>query len=146
MCRFKFGDALTISSLKKADVVLDNLRSTYDDDDLTLNSSVYVAHTVSVLGQTYRTSCVLPLKVDNNGEPLFGEIIHIIPQADVSILMFVRILTVTYFDEHFYAYAVQKTKEYEMISRATAADFRPLDIMSGFNADELYLNPRHKIV
>ena len=105
MYSFKFGDALSekmsvknaypvsISSLKKADIVLYKLRSTYADD-LTLNSSVYIAHTVSVLGQAYRTGCVLPLKVDNNGEPSFGEIIHIIPQTDnVSILMFVRILS-----------------------------------------------------
>ena len=89
----------------------------------------------------------MPLKVDNNGEPSFGEIIHIIPQADnVSILMFVRILTVKFFDEHLYAYAVQKTKEYEMINLTDATDVRPLDIMSGFSTDELNLNPRYKIV
>lgn len=100
-----------------------------------------------MLGQTYSTSCVLPLKVDNNGEPLFGEIIHIIPQADnVSILMFVRILTVKYFDEHLYADAVQQTKEYEMISLTDATDVRPLDIIFGFSTDELYLNPRSNIV
>lgn len=74
---------------------------------------------------------------------MFGEIIHIIPQAGSSILMFVRILTVKYFDEHFYAYAVQKTNEYEIISLTDATDVRPLDIMLGFNTDELYLNPRY---
>lgn len=67
---------VTIGSLKKSDVVLDNLRSTCDDD-FTLNSTVYVAHTVSVLGQTCRTGSVLPLNVGNKGEPMFGEIIHI---------------------------------------------------------------------
>lgn len=89
----------------------------------------------------------MPLKADNKGEPLFGEIIHIIPQTDdMSILMFIRILTVKYFDDHFYAYVVHQTKEYEMISLADTADFRPLDIMQGFDTDELYLNPRYKIV
>lgn len=156
MYSFKLGDPfsdkpdvtnafpVTICSLKEADVVLNNLRATYDDD-LTLNSTVYVAHTVSVLGHTYRSGSVLPLKVDHKGEPLFGEIVHIIPWAE-NVCLFVRIVTVKYFDEHFYAYAVQQTKEYEMICLHDAADVRPLDIMLGFNTDELYLSPRYKIV
>ncbi len=101
---------------------------------------------MSVFGRAYRTGSVLALKRDTKGEPLFGEIIHILPQADnIPILMFVRILTVKHFG-HFYAYAVQKTKEYEMINLADVADVRPLDIMLGFRTDELYLNPRYKIV
>lgn len=95
-----------------------------------MNSSVYVAHTVSVHEQAYRTGCVLPLTIDNNGELVFGETINIIPQADnVSILMFVRILTVKFFDEHLYAYVVQKTRKYEMINLTDAKDCRPLDII-----------------
>lgn len=157
MYSFKFGEPLskefnvanaypvTIGSLKKANVVLDNLRSI--NCNLTLNSTIYVSHTVSVLGQTYRTGSVLTLKTRYKGEPLFGEIIHIIPQIDdVSILMVLRILTMKYFDQHFYAYAIEKTKDYELISVTDAADFRPLDIMQTFNADELYLNPRYKVV
>ncbi len=141
MYNFKLGDPfsvkmsvtnaypVTISSLKQSDAVLDNLRST--SDDLTLNSTAYVTHTVSVHGHTYRTGSVLPLKIDCKGEPVFGEIIHIIPQADnVSILMFVRILKVKYFDDHFYVFVVEQTKEYQMISLTSAADARPLDIMS----------------
>lgn len=54
--------SVTISSLKQADVVLDNLRSA--SDDLTLNSIIYVTHTVSVVGHTYRTGSVLPLETD----------------------------------------------------------------------------------
>lgn len=46
-----------------------------------------------------------------------------------------------YFDEHFYANAVQQTNEYEMISQTNATDVRPLDIMLGFNTDKVYLNP-----
>ncbi|XP_052003744.1 uncharacterized protein LOC127658461 [Xyrauchen texanus] len=158
MYSFKLGDPfsekmivtnsypVTIGSLKKADVVLENLKSA-KDFEYTLNCAVYVTHAVSVFGQTYRTGSVMPLKADDKGEPLFGEIIHIIPQTDdMSILMFVRILTVKYFDDHFYAYVVHQTKEYEMISLADTADFRPLDIMQGFDTDELYLNPRYKIV
>lgn len=60
MYNFKFGDpfsvtmnvtnayTITISPLKEAQVLQDNLRSTFDE--LTLNSTVYIAHTVSVLG------------------------------------------------------------------------------------------------
>lgn len=157
MYSFKFGEPLskefnvanaypvTIGSLKKANVVLDNLRSI--NCNLTFNSTIYVSHTVSVLGQTYRTGSVLTLKTKYKGEPLFGEIIHIIPQIDdVSILMVLRILTIKYFDQHFYAYAIEKTKDYELINVTDAADFRPLDIMQNFNADELYLNPRYKVV
>lgn len=136
---------VTISSLKKAEVILENLKSIHDD--YTLNSTVYVAHSVSVFGQTYKTGAVLPLKMDIKGEPLFGEIIHIIPQTDTeSVLLFVRIITVKYFDEHFYAYAVKKTKDYEMISLADSADVKPLDILLGFNTDEIYLSPRYKII
>lgn len=69
---------------------------------------------------------MLPLKIDCEGEPVFGENIHIIPQADnVSILMFVRILKVKYFDDHFYAFVVERTKEFKMISLTSAADARP---------------------
>ncbi len=100
-----------------------------------------------MFGQAYRTGSVLALKRDTKGEPLFGEIIHILPQADnIPILMFVRILTVKHFDGHFYAYAVQKTKEHEMINLADVADVRPSDIMLGLKTDELYPNPKYKIV
>lgn len=42
---------------------------------------------------------------------MFGEIIHIL-KADTpqTVVIFVRLG----FDEHLYAYAVQKTKDYEM--------------------------------
>lgn len=42
--------------------------------------------------------------------------------------MFVRILKVKYFDNYFYDYAVQRTKEYEALASL-----------------ELYLNPRFKV-
>ncbi|XP_016326358.1 uncharacterized protein LOC107676349 [Sinocyclocheilus anshuiensis] len=88
------------------------------------------------------TSTKRKAKIDCKGEPVFGEIIHIIPQADnVSVLMFVRILKVKYFDDHFYAFVVEPTKEYKMISLTSAADARPFDIMLSFNTDELYVNP-----
>lgn len=104
-----------------------------------------MSHTVSVHGHTYRTGSVLPLKIECKGEPVFGEIIHIIQQAD-NVGFFVRILKVKYFDDHFYAFVVEQTKEYQMISLISAADARPLDIMLSFSTDELYVNPRYKII
>nr|XP_054597976.1 uncharacterized protein LOC129152226 isoform X1 [Nothobranchius furzeri] len=135
---------VTISSLEKAEVILDNLRTIHHD--LTLNSSVYVTHTVGVLGQTYKTGTVLTLKVNNKGDPLFGEIICIMPQTDTgSVMIFVKIITVKYSDEHFYAYAVKETNDYEMISMADLAHYKPLDIMLAFKTDEMYLSPRYKM-
>ena len=97
-------------SLRKASIVLEGLKSVFNSD-VTLNSAVYVTHMVTVHGQTYRTGSVLLLKTQYYGECLFGEIIHIIPQADTeSFLMFSRILSVEYF-EYFYAYVVKQTKD-----------------------------------
>lgn len=137
---------VSVGSLKKADFLLDNLRLTLETD-LSVTSTIFVSHSVDVYGQTYRTGSILPLRTDHREEPLFGEVIHILPQAvNESILMFVRILKVKYFDDHFYAYAVQRTKEYELITLAETSDFWPLDILSSYSTSELYLNPRYEIL
>lgn len=60
--------------------------------------------------------------------------------------MFVRILKVSFFDNHFYAYAVERANEYELITLAEMSDFQPLYIMTSFDTNKLYLNPRYKIV
>lgn len=76
MCHFKLGDPfskkieitnaypVTISSLQKADVVLANLKEHEGQPDLTLNSTVYVTHSISIFGHNYRTGCALILKND----------------------------------------------------------------------------------
>lgn len=92
-----------IGSLQKADAVLDNLRSTYDD--VTLNSTIYVDHTISVLGQTYRTGSVLVLNVDNRGEIVFGKFLHII-HSDVCK----KFLQQSTLINIFILYAVQQPK------------------------------------
>lgn len=158
MCHFKLGEPfskkieitnaypVTISSLQKADVVLANLKEHEGQPDLTLNSTVYVTHSMSIFGHTYRTGCALILKNDCKGEPLFGEILHILPENDnVSAVMLVRIITVKHFDDHYFAYVVHKTDDCEMISITDVADVRPIDIMQSFHSEELYLNPRYKV-
>lgn len=135
---------INVGSLKKANVVLDYLKLLVDD--ITLSSTIYVSHSVGVLGHTYRTGSVLPLRNDYRGELLFGEIVHIIPQASETILMLVRVLIVKHFDDHFFAYIVQRSKEYEVICYTDVIDHRPLDILSNFKTCELYLNPRYTFV
>lgn len=46
----------------------------------------------------------------------------------------------------FYAYVVQRKKEYELITLAETSDFRALDFMSSYDTKELSLNPRYKIL
>lgn len=41
----------------------------------------------------------------------------------------------------FYAYVVQQTKDFEIMNFDDVADVRPLDIMSDFSTDKLYLSP-----
>lgn len=137
---------VSVGSLKKADVLLDNLRLTLEQD-LSLTSTVFVSHSIDVYGQSYRTGSVLTLRRDFREEPLFGEVIHILPQSvNESVFVFVRILKVSFFDDHFYAYAVERSDEYELITLAEIFDFRPLYIVTSFDANKLYLNPRYKIV
>ena len=58
--------------------------------------------------------------------------------------MFVRILSVQFFDDHDYAYVVGKKDVFEVVSINDLADVRPL--MSSLRGDRVYLNPRYKIV
>jgi hypothetical protein len=52
------------------------------DNDFGMCSTIHVAHSVSVLGQTYRRGSFLPLNCDTRGECLFGETVHIIPECE----------------------------------------------------------------
>lgn len=71
---------ISVGSLKKADVLLDNLRLTLEQG-LSLTSTIFLSHSIDVYGQTYRTGSVLTLRRDIREEPLFGEGIHILPQS-----------------------------------------------------------------
>lgn len=97
---------VNIGSLKKAVIVLEGLKLALD---FTMDIIIYVTHSLTVNGQTYRTGSVLPLKTQHQGEHLFAEIIHVIPQGE-TFLFLIRVLEVQYFDDHFYAYVVQRTK------------------------------------
>ncbi|KAF0029348.1 hypothetical protein F2P81_018453 [Scophthalmus maximus] len=143
MYNFKLGDPfckkynvdnafpVNIGALKKAVVILEGLKSALHTD-FTMSSIKYVTHSLTVNGQTYRTGSVLPLKTQHQGKHLFGEIIHVIRQGE-AFLFLIRVLEVKYFDEDFYAYVVQKTKDFEMINLDDVADVRPLGIMSNFS-------------
>ena len=68
-----------VGSLELCELLLEKLHT--KDENLGILSTVHVAHTVSVFGQTYRTGSVVPLKYDTRGECQFGEIIHILPEC-----------------------------------------------------------------
>lgn len=44
-----------------------------------------------------------------------------------EVLIFLRILTVKYFDDHPYSYVVERNDKYEMINVKDVADIRPLE-------------------
>ena len=131
-----------VGSLGLSELLLEKLH--IKDENLDILSTVHVAHTVSVFGQTYRTGSVVPLKYDLRGECQFGEIIHILPECDKELFMFVQILSVQFFDNHYYAYVVEKKDMFELVSIKDLADVRPLT--SSFRGNRVYLNPRYKIV
>ena len=70
---------VSVGSLKKADVLLENLRLTLETD-LSLTSTIFVSHCVDVYGQAYRTGSILPLRTDHREERLFGEVIISCPR------------------------------------------------------------------
>lgn len=60
--------------------------------------------------------------------------------------MFLRILSVECFDDHYYAFVVDKKDVFEMVSTNDHADVRPLSLLACLLEDRIYLNPRYKIV
>ena len=65
---------------------------------------------VSVCGQTYRTGTVV-ITEKKYDDPVFGEIVHVFPHADkVTLLPFVNVVHVDFFDDHYYAFSVEKSK------------------------------------
>nr|XP_023659142.1 uncharacterized protein LOC111839439 isoform X1 [Paramormyrops kingsleyae] len=138
--------AVIIGSLFKGEKLLDQLKSDHFLTTLSINSSVHVTNSVILFGTTYRKGCILPLNMDKNGEPLFGEVIHIFPQHERGYsLMFLRLLKVKYFDEHLFSYKVETTEVFNMAKVPGDIEYcKPLDIIS-FH-DEKYVSPRYKII
>ncbi|KAA0712534.1 hypothetical protein E1301_Tti019070 [Triplophysa tibetana] len=135
-----------IASLYKGDKLLDKLKTDSHFETLTYTSSIHVTNNINFLGTSYRTGCILSLKADERGEPLFGEVIHIIPKNESEYaLMFLRVLKVQYFDEHLFSFNVMKTKEFDVAKLpGDLMDYRPLDIVSF--CDQQYITPRYKIL
>lgn len=131
--------------MEKSDLFIENLKAL--GYDIGTCSTIHVAHSVCVLGQTYKTGCVLALNCDLRGERLFGEIVHIVPNCEKEeVQIFLRILTVKYFDDHLFSYVVERNDKYEMINVKDVADIRPLDLLSSFRRNQLHVNPRYKLI
>lgn len=65
---------------------------------------------------------------------LFGEIVHISSECDKKeVLLFVQILSVECFEDHYYAYLIDKKTVFEMVSIIyNTADIRPVSLLSCF--------------
>lgn len=134
-----------VGSLEKSDLFSENLKAL--GYDIGTCSTIHVAHSVCVFGQTYRTGCVLALNCDLRGECLFGEIVHMVPNCEKEeVLICLTVLTVKYFDDHLYSYVVEPNDEYEMINVKDVADIRPLDLLPSFSGNQLHVNPRYKLI
>jgi len=60
---------------------------------------------------------------------------------------FLRTVKVKYFDDHFYSFVVEKKEEYSLVQIPTdLSDSRPLDIQTSFLDDQIYINPRYKVL
>ncbi len=70
-----------------------------------------------------------PLKGTLLKRCVFGEIVHLLPQLDKdTALAFVQVVNVNCFDDHFYAYAVERDDEFKLAQiPGDLSDFRPLD-------------------
>ena len=89
MFNWKLGspltDVLTVSdsssvilgSLEEHCTLLENFKGI--NEDVTLCSRINVSRSVCMFGQEYQIGCVLPLHLNERGELVFGEVIHIFP-------------------------------------------------------------------
>lgn len=134
-----------LRSLDKGEQLIDNLRSTLEGD---IAETMCVSHTVTLCGQTYRTGTVVMTTADTKDEPVFGEIVHLLPQVEKgTALAFVRVVNVNCFDDHFYAYAVERADEFKLVQiPGDLSDFRPLDFNTCFKGNQIYINPRYKVL
>ena len=132
-----------LGSLKEDVCLIDNL--TAIGRDVGQCSSVHVAHSVTVFGQRYQTTCILPLNRNENGELVFGEVMHILPESEnLNVLFFLRILVPKFFHNHFHAIAVQRTEDFKLISIRDLIDFRPMHLI--FFNNDIFVNPRYELV
>lgn len=90
-----------VGSLELSQLLLEKLHT--EDEHLGILSVVHVAHTQCFWSDIQNRECS-PLKYDTRGEFLFGEIVEdILPECDKELVMFVRILSVQFFDDHYNA-------------------------------------------
>lgn len=131
-----------LRSLDNGEQLIDHLRSTLNED---FSEMMCVSHMVTLYGQTYRTGTVVVMSADTD-EPALGEIV--LPQVDKSTaLAFVRVVNVNFFDDHMYAYAVERVDEFKLVRiPCDLSDFRPLDLYTGFRGNEIYINPRYVLL
>lgn len=88
------------------------------------------------------------ITADTKDEPAFGEIVHLLPQADKgTLLAFVRVVNVNCFDDHFYAYAVERADEFKLVQiPGDLTDFSPFDFYTCFKGTQIYISPRYKVL
>ncbi len=156
MYTWKFGDPLkrhvtmtntlqvAVGSLVKCDMFIEKMAAF--GHDLNILSMVSVANCVSVFGHSYRPSCVLSLRCDLDKECLFGETVYIVPFCDrEEVLVFLRILTVKYFNDHLHTYVIEKTNEFQMINLKDATDVVPLCLYK-LSDSEVHLFTKYKLI
>lgn len=152
---WKFGDPLVhtmcvpntypvvVCSLEYGNQIREKLSSLSDVS----TDTVHVSNSVSFCGYTYRTGSIL-MSASSEDEPIFGEVVHLFPKVDQNMLLaFLRTVKVKYFDDHFYSFVVEKMEEYRLVQIPTdLSDSRPLDIQTSFLDDQIYINPRYKVL
>lgn len=156
MHRWRFGQPLgnkmcvpnafpvILRSLPKGEQLIDNLRLMLDCD---FSESMCVSHSVSMWGQTYRTGTVVVTEMKYD-DPVVGEIVHLFPQVDKgTLLAFVNVVHVDFFDDHFHAFSVEKSEEFKVVRIPhDLLEFRPLDFQKPFKGNKVYVSPRYKVI
>lgn len=113
--------------------------------DVTLCSRINVSRSVCMFGQEYQIGCVLPLHLDERGEVVFGEVIHIFPECEKqSVLFFVRMLAQVFFHSHLHAFQLKRSRDFKIINIKDIKDSKPMHFIY-FNG-KMYVNPRYKIL
>lgn len=132
-----------LRSLPKSDQLIDILRLKLNHFSETMS----ISHTVSVWGQTYRTGTLVVIEKKCN-ELVFGEIVHLFPQVDNgTLLAFVNVVHVDFFDDHFYAFCVEKSEDFNVVKIPDdLLDFRPLDFQKPFQGNKVYVCPRYEVI
>ena len=68
-------------------------------------------------------------------EPMFGQILDIYETPASETLFIMRLLSTTYFDHHYHAFAVNPTSTVSVCKHSDFADHHPLHICKTFGSD-----------